>query len=91
MMQISVDEAADRLDDLVAMVARSREPVALTDGGDVVALLVSPQVVAELEDALAAADGRGRSWVADAGPVTGFQNSGRLPTASSEQRRQSPG
>jgi antitoxin (DNA-binding transcriptional repressor) of toxin-antitoxin stability system len=55
MMKISVDEAADQLDGLVAMAARSLEPIALTDGGEVVALLVSPRVVEELEDAIAAA------------------------------------
>ncbi|MFF8944251.1 type II toxin-antitoxin system prevent-host-death family antitoxin [Streptomyces sp. NPDC014864] len=36
--------------------AHSRETIALTDHGHVAALLVSPQVIEDLEDALALAD-----------------------------------
>ncbi|MDV9169119.1 type II toxin-antitoxin system Phd/YefM family antitoxin [Streptomyces sp. W16] len=56
MTKIPVGEAAAQFDDLVHRVARNREPIALTDGGNVVALLVSPQAIEDLEDSLAVAD-----------------------------------
>jgi len=56
-MKLSISEAGPRLDDLVRRVARDRETIALTEGGQVTALLVSPQVVEDLEDALAFAEG----------------------------------
>ncbi|MEV2213763.1 type II toxin-antitoxin system prevent-host-death family antitoxin [Streptomyces sp. NPDC050997] len=59
-MKMSISEAGSRLDDLVRRVARGRETIALTEGGHVTALLVSPQVVEDLEDALAVADYRRR-------------------------------
>ncbi|MFJ6900157.1 type II toxin-antitoxin system prevent-host-death family antitoxin [Streptomyces hokutonensis] len=60
MPKIPVGEAAAQLDDLVHRVARNREPIALTDDGNVVALLVSPQAIEDLEDSLAVADYRRR-------------------------------
>jgi len=59
-MKLSISEAGPRLDDLVRRVARDRETIALTEGGQVTALLVSPQVVEDLEDALAFAEHRRR-------------------------------
>ena len=81
MIKMTIDEAAPRLEELVRRVADSREPIALTDEGRVVALLVAPQVIKELENALAAADGHPRGTGA---PADGSRNSRQLPTGSSE-------
>lgn len=56
MTGIPIDEAGPQLDELVRRVARSRETIALTDQGDVAALLVSPRVIEDLEDSLAVSD-----------------------------------
>ncbi|WP_210576454.1 type II toxin-antitoxin system Phd/YefM family antitoxin [Streptomyces sp. GESEQ-4] len=56
MTEMSISEAAPQLDDLVRRVAYRREIIALTDHGRVAALLVSPQVIEDLEDTLAIAD-----------------------------------
>ncbi|MEW2134446.1 type II toxin-antitoxin system Phd/YefM family antitoxin [Streptomyces sp. NPDC005435] len=56
MTEITIGDAAARLDELVRLVAHNREPIALTDQGHVVALLVSPRVLEDLEDDLAVAD-----------------------------------
>ncbi|MBK6017810.1 type II toxin-antitoxin system Phd/YefM family antitoxin [Streptomyces sp. MBT53] len=56
MTKMSVTEAASELGDLVRLVAHNRESIALTEDGHVVALLVSPQVMEDLEDALAVSD-----------------------------------
>ncbi len=81
MIEMTIGEAAPRLEELVRRVAGSRERIALTDEGRVVALLVAPRVVEDLENALAAAGGHAR----DAGiAADGSRNSRRLPTGSSE-------
>lgn len=56
MTEISISAARAQLDDLVRLVAHNRETIALTDHGRVAALLVSPQVIEDFEDALAFAD-----------------------------------
>ncbi|MEV5492525.1 type II toxin-antitoxin system prevent-host-death family antitoxin [Streptomyces bobili] len=55
MTKIPVGEAASQLSDLVRRVAHDGETITLTDG-EAAALLVSPQMVEDLEDALAVAD-----------------------------------
>ncbi|MDQ0775170.1 prevent-host-death family protein [Streptomyces aurantiacus] len=56
MTRISISEARSQLGDLVRRAAHGRETIALTDHGHVAALLVSPQVIEDLEDSLAVAD-----------------------------------
>ena len=56
MTEIAISAARSQLGDLVRRAAHSRETIALTDHGHVAALLVSPQVIEDLEDALAIAD-----------------------------------
>ncbi|MEV6834921.1 type II toxin-antitoxin system Phd/YefM family antitoxin [Streptomyces sp. NPDC051133] len=56
MTRIALSAARSQLDDLVRRAAHGRETIALTDRGHVVALLVSPQVMEDLEDALAVAE-----------------------------------
>ncbi|MEU0601427.1 type II toxin-antitoxin system Phd/YefM family antitoxin [Streptomyces sp. NPDC006393] len=56
MTQIAISAARSQLGDLVRRAAHSRETIALTDHGHVAALLVSPQVIEDLEDALAVSD-----------------------------------
>ncbi|WP_018566910.1 type II toxin-antitoxin system Phd/YefM family antitoxin [Streptomyces sp. PsTaAH-124] len=56
MTQIAISAARSQLGDLVRRAAHSRETIALTDHGHVAALLVSPQVIEDFEDALAVAD-----------------------------------
>ncbi|MET9967682.1 type II toxin-antitoxin system prevent-host-death family antitoxin [Streptomyces sp. NPDC006356] len=60
MTKIPVSEAGPELEDLVRRASRGRETIALTDHDQVVALLVSPQVIEDLEDSLAVADYRRR-------------------------------
>ncbi|MEY9991943.1 antitoxin (DNA-binding transcriptional repressor) of toxin-antitoxin stability system [Streptomyces sp. V4I8] len=60
MTKIPVSEAGSELEDLVRRASHGRETIALTDHGQVVALLVPPQVIEDLEDALAVADYRRR-------------------------------
>ncbi|MFJ8200126.1 type II toxin-antitoxin system Phd/YefM family antitoxin [Streptomyces sp. NPDC096152] len=55
MTEIAISAARSQLGDLVRRAAHSRETIALTDHGHVAALLVSPQVIEDLEDALAVA------------------------------------
>ncbi|WDV52282.1 type II toxin-antitoxin system Phd/YefM family antitoxin [Streptomyces coeruleorubidus] len=56
MTEITISAARSQLGDLVRRAAHSRETIAITDHGHVAALLVSPQVIEDLEDALAVAD-----------------------------------
>ncbi|XUL90378.1 type II toxin-antitoxin system Phd/YefM family antitoxin [Streptomyces galilaeus] len=60
MTAISITAAQAQLGHLVRLVAHNRESIALTDRGHVVALLVSPHVMEDLEDDLAIADYRRR-------------------------------
>jgi PHD/YefM family antitoxin component YafN of YafNO toxin-antitoxin module len=53
-----LDQAAERLDSLVRRVADARERIAITDQGQVAAVLISPRELADLEQALAAAEYR---------------------------------
>jgi hypothetical protein len=70
---------------LVRRAAHGRETIALTDHGHVAALLVSPQVIEDLEDALAVADHQRREAEGTREPCDhGSRNSSRLPTGSSE-------
>ncbi|MFF0964194.1 type II toxin-antitoxin system Phd/YefM family antitoxin [Streptomyces sp. NPDC003703] len=78
MTAIALSEAASRLGDLVRRVADGRETIALTDHGQVAALLVSPRVIEELEDALAVAGHRLRTAAGAPGPGT--------PTAEADRR-----
>ncbi|QNP72222.1 type II toxin-antitoxin system Phd/YefM family antitoxin [Streptomyces roseirectus] len=56
MTEITISAARAQLGDLVRRAAHGRETIALTDHGHVAALLVSPQVIEDFEDALAFAD-----------------------------------
>ncbi|MEV3857892.1 type II toxin-antitoxin system Phd/YefM family antitoxin [Streptomyces sp. NPDC050095] len=56
MTEIAISKARSELGDLVRRAAHGRETIALTDHGHVAALLVSPQVVEDLEDSLAIAE-----------------------------------
>ncbi|MGP3978165.1 type II toxin-antitoxin system prevent-host-death family antitoxin [Streptomyces sp. 8N114] len=53
MIEIAISAARSQLGDLVRRAAHSRKTIALTD---VAALLVSPQVIEDYEDALALAE-----------------------------------
>ncbi|MEF9915428.1 MULTISPECIES: type II toxin-antitoxin system Phd/YefM family antitoxin [unclassified Streptomyces] len=53
MTEVAISKARSVLGDLVRRAAHGRETIALTDHGHVAALLVSPQVIEDLEDALA--------------------------------------
>ncbi|MDI3384736.1 type II toxin-antitoxin system Phd/YefM family antitoxin [Streptomyces sp. B-S-A8] len=56
MTQIAISAARSQLGDLVRRAAHRRETIALTDHGHVAALLISPHVIEDLEDALALAE-----------------------------------
>lgn len=60
MTEITISAARSQLGDLVRRAAHGRETISLTDHGHVAALLISPQVIEDLEDALAVADYRRR-------------------------------
>ncbi|MFI7299852.1 type II toxin-antitoxin system prevent-host-death family antitoxin [Streptomyces sp. NPDC050121] len=60
MVEITVSAASSQLDELVRRAAYGREVIALTDQGHVAALLISPHVMHDYEDALAIADYRCR-------------------------------
>lgn len=65
---VSVTEARARLGSLVRRVSHARERITLTDQGRPAAVLMNPQELADLEDALALAQYRARQAVdADAG------------------------
>ncbi|WP_037895451.1 type II toxin-antitoxin system Phd/YefM family antitoxin [Streptomyces sp. Tu 6176] len=76
---IAISEAASRLGDLVRRAADGRETIALTDHGQVAALLVSPRVTEGLEDALAVAGHRLRTAEGTPGPGTPTAEAGRRP------------
>lgn len=56
MTEVAISKARSELGDLVRRAAHGRETIALTDHGHVAALLVSPQVIEDLEDSLAIAE-----------------------------------
>ncbi|WP_155054015.1 type II toxin-antitoxin system Phd/YefM family antitoxin [Streptomyces blattellae] len=56
MTEIAISAARSQLGDLVRRAAHGRETIALTDHGHVAALLISPQVIEDFEDALALAE-----------------------------------
>lgn len=68
MTEITISAARAQLGDLARRAAHSRETIALTDHGHVAALLVSPQVIEDFEDALAVADYRLRKAEGTLGP-----------------------
>jgi PHD/YefM family antitoxin component YafN of YafNO toxin-antitoxin module len=61
--EISISDARAQLGDLTRRAAHSRERIALTDHGHVSAIIVSPQDLADLEDALAVAEYRAEQAV----------------------------
>ncbi|KAB1143965.1 type II toxin-antitoxin system Phd/YefM family antitoxin [Streptomyces luteolifulvus] len=83
MTRIPISAARSQLGALVRRAAHGRETIALTDHGHVAALLVSPQVIEDLEDAVA--DYQRRKAEGTREPCDhGSRNSSRLPTGSSE-------
>lgn len=54
MTEITISAARSQLGDLVRRAAHNRETIALTDHGHVAALVVSPQLLEDYEDSLAA-------------------------------------
>ncbi|MGW4886334.1 type II toxin-antitoxin system prevent-host-death family antitoxin [Streptomyces sp. CL12] len=56
MTRIAIAAARSQLEDLVRRVAQGHEAITLTEDGRVAALLVSPHVIEDLEDALAVAE-----------------------------------
>ncbi|MDX2914853.1 type II toxin-antitoxin system Phd/YefM family antitoxin [Streptomyces griseiscabiei] len=79
MTEISISAARSQLGDLVRRVADDRETVALTDDGRVAALPVSPQVMEDLEDALAVADYRRRKAEGTLGEGIPHEEVRRMP------------
>ncbi|MFF7748838.1 type II toxin-antitoxin system Phd/YefM family antitoxin [Streptomyces sp. NPDC007971] len=78
MSEITISAARAQLGDLVRRAAHSRETIALTDHGHVAALLVSPQVIEDLEDALAVADYRRRKAEGELGEGIPHEEVGRM-------------
>jgi prevent-host-death family protein len=65
----SVTEARTCLGTLVRRTARTRERITITDHGQPAAVLINPQELAELEDALALAEYRARQASGEAAGV----------------------
>ncbi|MET9860999.1 type II toxin-antitoxin system Phd/YefM family antitoxin [Streptomyces smyrnaeus] len=78
MTEIAISAARSQLGDLVRRAAHSRETIALTDHGHVAALLVSPQVIEDLEDALAVADYQRREAEGTVEPGIPHEEVGRM-------------
>ncbi|MFF7313023.1 type II toxin-antitoxin system prevent-host-death family antitoxin [Streptomyces sp. NPDC008137] len=78
MTEIPISAARSQLGDLVRRAAHSRETIAITDHGHVAALLVSPQVIEDLEDALAVADYQRRKAEGTLGEGTSHEEVGRM-------------
>jgi antitoxin (DNA-binding transcriptional repressor) of toxin-antitoxin stability system len=78
MTEIAISAARAQLGDLVRRAAHSRETIALTDHGHVAALLVSPQVIEDLEDALAVADYQRRKAEGKLGEGIPHEEVGRM-------------
>lgn len=75
MTEIAISEAGSQLDELVRRAADG-ETIALTDAGRVAALLVSPEVIADLEDSLAVADHQRRKAEGTSGRASRTRRSG---------------
>ena len=78
MTEITISAARSQLGDLVRRAAHSRETIAITDHGHVAALLVSPQVIEDLEDALAVADYQRRKAEGTLGEGIPHEEVGRM-------------
>jgi prevent-host-death family protein len=78
MTEIPISAARSQLGDLVRRAAHSRETIAITDHGHVAALLVSPQVIEDLEDALAVADYQRRKAEGTLGEGIPHEEVGRM-------------
>ncbi|MFE7898820.1 type II toxin-antitoxin system Phd/YefM family antitoxin [Streptomyces sp. NPDC057424] len=78
MTEITISSARSQLGDLVRRAAHSRETIAITDHGHVAALLVSPQVIEDLEDALAVADHQRRKAEGTLGEGVPHEEVGRM-------------
>ncbi|MFJ8719243.1 type II toxin-antitoxin system Phd/YefM family antitoxin [Streptomyces violaceus] len=78
MTEITISSARSQLGDLVRRAAHSRETIAITDHGHVAALLVSPQVIEDLEDALAVADYQRRKAEGTLGEGIPHEEVGRI-------------
>ncbi|WP_415947351.1 type II toxin-antitoxin system Phd/YefM family antitoxin [Streptomyces sp. KLOTTS4A1] len=78
MTEVPISKARAELGDLVRRAAHGRETIALTDHGHVAALLVSPQVIEDLEDALAISERERRKSEGTLGEGTSHAEVGRL-------------
>lgn len=78
MTEISISSARAELGDLVRRAAHGRETIALTDHGHVAALLVSPQVIEDLEDSLAIAERERRKAQGMLGEGMSHEEVGRM-------------
>lgn len=78
MTQIAISKARSELGDLVRRAAHGRETIQLTDHGHVAALLVSPQVIEDLEDSLAIAERERRKAEGTLGEGASHEEVGRL-------------
>lgn len=78
MTEIAISKARSELGDLVRRAAHSRETIALTDHGHVAALLISPQVIEDLEDSLAVAERERRKAEGAVGEGVSHEEVGRL-------------
>lgn len=78
MTEIAISAARSQLGDLVRRAAHGRETIALTDHGHVAALLVSPQVIEDLEDSLAVADYQRRKAEGTLGEGIPHEEVGRI-------------
>lgn len=78
MSQVAISAARAQLGDLVRRAAHGHETVALTDHGQVAALLVSPRVIEDLEDALALAEYELRKARGDRDPGVPHDDVGRM-------------
>lgn len=78
MTEITISAARAQLGDLVRRAAHSRETIALTDHGHVAALLVSPHVIEDLEDALALSEYERRKAEGTLGEGVPHEEVGRM-------------
>lgn len=78
MTEITISAARGQLGDLVRRAAHNREYIALTDHGHVAALLVSPQVIEDLEDSLVFAEFQRRKAEGTLEPGIPHEEVGRM-------------